>query len=80
MRPAARCWICPDCRTDVCARGVTLYELLLGQSPYQATSEADLLIAVLSQDPRPPRSVDPNIPADLEAIVLKCIEKAPSAL
>ena len=68
-----------DRRTDVYALGVTLYELLAGRSPYSATSEVDILLAVLVQEPQPLRQVDPTIPVDLEAVALKCLEKEPGA-
>ncbi|MFO0577394.1 MAG: serine/threonine-protein kinase [Polyangia bacterium] len=68
-----------DRRTDVYALGVTLYELLAGRSPYTATSEVDILLAVLVQEPQPLRQVDPTIPVDLEAVAQKCLEKEPGA-
>lgn len=68
-----------DRRTDVYALGVTLYELLGGKSPYQATSEVDLLMAVLVQEPTPLRALDATIPVDLEAVTLKCLEKESGA-
>ena len=64
-----------DRRTDVYALGVTLYEILLGRSPYDGTVDIDILLAVLTVDPKPMRAVDPTIPPDLEAITLKCLEK-----
>ena len=68
-----------DRRTDVYALGVTLYELLVGVSPYQGASDMDVLMAVLTAEPKPPRAIDRNIPLDLEAITLKCLEKEPAA-
>src|SRR3990167_5431562 len=47
-----------DRRTDVYALGVMLYELLVGKSPYVATSEVDLLVSILAEDPRPLRGLD----------------------
>ena len=68
-----------DRRTDVYSLGATLYELLVGRSPYEAVGAMDLLLAVLTTEPKPLRVVDPNIPVDLEAVTLKCLEKEPSA-
>ena len=64
-----------DRRTDVYSLGITLYELLVGQSPYSASGDGDLLLAVMTQEPAPLRSVDRSIPIDLEAVTLKSIEK-----
>lgn len=68
-----------DRRTDVYSLGITLYELLAGQSPFAGTSEVDILLAVLLEEPRPLRACDKSLPADLEAITAKCIEKDPAA-
>ncbi|MBL9002866.1 MAG: protein kinase, partial [Myxococcales bacterium] len=68
-----------DRRTDVYALGVTLYELLVGRAPYEANGDMDTLLAVIAQEPTPLRRVDGEIPADLEAITLKCLEKEQSA-
>jgi tetratricopeptide (TPR) repeat protein len=68
-----------DRRTDVYALGVTLYEMLVGRSPYEGTGEMDILLAVITAEPRPLRAVSANIPEDLEAVTLKCLEKEPAA-
>ncbi|MBI4912456.1 MAG: protein kinase [Acidobacteria bacterium] len=67
-----------DRRSDIYALGVTLYEVLTGRLPFQAKSSVDLLVAVLTEDPLPLRQVLPQVPADLESITLKCLEKDPS--
>ncbi len=64
-----------DRRTDVYALGVTLYEIIVGRSPYDGNIDIDILLAVLTVDAKPMRVVDPTVPPDLEAIALKCLEK-----
>lgn len=66
-----------DRRTDVYSLGVVLYELLTEDPPFVGTTAAGTLVRVLQEDPEPPRKRKPSIPADLETIVLKCLEKDP---
>ena len=64
-----------NARTDIYALGVTLYELLTLQPAFTATDRGKLLRQIHDEDPRPPRRINPTIPADLETIVLKAISK-----
>jgi WD40 repeat protein/predicted Ser/Thr protein kinase len=61
--------------SDVYALGAVLYALLTGRPPFQADNPVDTILQVLSQDPVPPRQLNAAIPADLETICLKCLEK-----
>ncbi|MBZ4413811.1 protein kinase [Myxococcus sp. MISCRS1] len=67
-----------DRRVDVYGLGATLYVLLTGQTPF-AGSGQDVITRLQTQEPLPPRAVDRDIPEDLEAVVLKCLEKERSA-
>jgi serine/threonine protein kinase len=67
-----------DHRTDVYALGATLYELLTLQPAFPGDDRRELLQRILLEDPRRPRRVNAAVPADLEAIVLKAMEKAPA--
>ena len=66
-----------DRRTDVYSLGAVLYELLAGQPPFQGDNELSILMKVLGDDPAPVRQLAPHIPADLETIARKCLEKLP---
>ncbi|CAN0176742.1 unnamed protein product, partial [Phaeothamnion confervicola] len=66
-----------DARGDVYALGATLYELLTLEPCYAGRDRADLLRRILSTDPRPPRRLDPAVPADLETIVLTALAREP---
>jgi serine/threonine protein kinase len=64
-----------DWRTDLFSLGAVLYEMATGCAPFGGPSSAATRDAILSQEPRPPREVNPAVPADLEAIVLKALRK-----
>ena len=66
-----------DARTDVYGLGATLYFLLTGQPPFNGTTDESIR-QIQNDPPRPPRSIRKEIPRELEAIVLKCLEKDPA--
>ncbi len=68
-----------DRRADVYSLGATLYHVLTGVLPIPGSNSLEVLNNISTVEPRPPRSIDQDIPADLEAIVLKCMEKERSA-
>jgi WD40 repeat protein len=62
---------------DVYALGSTLYCVVTGRPPFQAANAMDTVIQVVSDDPVPPRRLNPTVDRDLETICLKCLEKDP---
>ncbi len=63
--------------TDVYAIGVILYELLAGRTPIAGRTAADTLRLIVSDRPPSPRTFRPDLPRDLEAVCLKCLEPDP---
>ncbi len=65
-------------QVDVYSLGVTLYEMLALQPAFDGGDRPIVLRQIMENDPRPLRQVNPRIPADLETIIAKAIEKEPA--
>jgi len=67
-----------DPRCDIYSLGLTLYEMIALKPAFAASHRVQLMNAILHDEPTRPRQLDPQIPRDLETIVLKAIAKNPS--
>ncbi|MBI2837812.1 MAG: protein kinase [Acidobacteria bacterium] len=65
-------------RTDVYGLGATLHFLVAGRPPFEAEGGVDLLMKVVQQEPKSPRSMGHKIPLDLDTVLMKCLEKEPA--
>ena len=66
-----------DHRIDIYAVGLLAYELLNGKSPFYGTTPQRILAAVLTQEPKPLIEAQPEVPAKLSDVVMRCLSKEP---
>jgi serine/threonine-protein kinase len=64
---------------DLYALGVMFYETATGKLPFEASDPTTYLVKHVTERPPPPRSVDPRVPAQLDALVMQLLEKDPRA-
>ena len=64
-----------DHRTDIFSLGGVVYEMLTGAKPFPGETSSDVLASILMKEPAPPRTLNPEIPAELERITCKMLSK-----
>ncbi|WP_437675776.1 protein kinase domain-containing protein [Sorangium sp. So ce131] len=67
-----------DRRTDVYSLGATLFDVLAGRPPFNPPNTWQLFDEIMSREAPPIRRVSPEVPEDVEAILVKCLEKEPN--
>jgi serine/threonine-protein kinase len=67
-----------DARSDLYSLGATAYFLLAGRPPFVARTALDVLFAHRHEAAQPPSVHGPDVPADLEAVILRCLAKEPA--
>jgi len=67
----------PDPRSDIYSAGAILYEVVTGKKAFEYEDRFSLMVAQVEEQPRPPSQIDPDIPAELDDIILKALAKEP---
>jgi serine/threonine protein kinase len=67
-----------DCRTDIFAFGAVFYEMLTGKPPFEGSTQASLIAAIMNTEPVRVSAVQPLVPAGIEHIVNTCLAKDPN--
>jgi serine/threonine-protein kinase len=68
-----------DARADIWSIGAILHALLTGDPPYDGESNADVSAKIIRDAPTPIRQIRPEVPKEVEDVILRCLEKDPSA-
>ena len=68
-----------DGRSDLYSVGISLYEMVTGERPFKSNSDFAVMLAQVNEQPRPPIELMPALAPELNAIILKAIEKDPVA-
>jgi serine/threonine-protein kinase len=66
-----------DARSDLFALGVMLYEMLTGKAPFRGPNPLAIMNDRLQNSPRPPREINPAIPPQLQAVILRALARDP---
>jgi len=67
-----------DARADIWSIGAILHALLTGDPPYDGESNADVSAKIIRDAPTPIRQLRPDVPKEIEDVILRCLEKEPS--
>ena len=69
-----------DLRSDLFSLGIVLYEMATGRRPFIAGTVAEVAQLIVEHVPKPPRTLNPDVPVELDRIVMKSLRKTPNSV
>ena len=63
-------------RTDIFQLGILFYEMLTGTNPFQDAIAVGSIGSILKKNPKPPSSINPDIPPEIDEMILRALEKS----
>jgi eukaryotic-like serine/threonine-protein kinase len=78
MSPEQAAGMDADARSDIFSFGIVFYEMICGRRPFAGATPSDVIASIVRDEPMPPHRLRDGVPAPLQRILLKCLQKAPA--